>query len=46
MAQWYKDIALPNVSNFVSSALQLRAFEQQLIIRALEWNSNMRARLY
>jgi len=42
----YKDTALPNVSNFVSSALQLRAFEQQLIIRALEWNSNMQAHLY
>jgi hypothetical protein len=46
MAQWYKDRPLPNVSNFVSSALQLRAFEQQLIMRALESNSNMQARLY
>jgi hypothetical protein len=46
MVQWYKDPALPNVSNFVSSALQLRAFEQQSIMQVLEWNSNMHARLY
>jgi hypothetical protein len=41
----YKDPALPNVSNFVSSALQLRAFEQQSIMQALEWDSNMQAHL-
>jgi hypothetical protein len=35
----YKDPALPNVLNFVSNALQLRAFEQQLIMPVLEWNS-------
>jgi hypothetical protein len=37
--------AFPEIGNTMPTYIEASAFEHQLIMRALEWNSNMQARL-
>jgi hypothetical protein len=45
LLSYKKTFAFPEIDNTMPKYIEVSAFERQLIMRALEWNSNMQARL-
>jgi hypothetical protein len=45
LLSYKKTFAFPEIDNTMPKYIEASAFERQLIMRALEWNSNMQARL-